>query len=195
MQHHKPFDPTKPVGVSQPVPEPNPNGGPRTPEGKASSSRNATRHGCCSEETLILKHEHIEDYKALEAAWFQAYRPKEEAECRLVQQLVNADWFLERANRVLAQVEAEIFNSGYLPINWTDSQHLKLNRFTRYQTARANAVLKCRKALEDFRKNRVNEIVKFEKHEIYKEKSKPEPTIEQLINQMRRNQQEPGPPK
>jgi hypothetical protein len=185
--HNQPFDQ---------APPPNNQGGPRTDIGKAISSRNATRHGCCSEDLLILPHENIDDYQALEATWFRAYTPEDDAEKRLVQQLVNADWFLERANRVVAQVEAQIFECGYLPLNWTDEQHQKLARFQRYQTARANAVTRARKALEDYRKNRTAEVIKIEKLEIYKEKNKPEPSIEELLQQMmdRKAERERQPP-
>jgi hypothetical protein len=181
MQHERPHDPGRPIvhPVSQST-------GPRTTEGKATSSRNATKHGCCADSTLILANESIEDYKALEATWFMAYRPKDEGECRLVQQLVNADWFLERANRTVAEVEAQIFECGYLPLNWSDEQHNKLARFTRYQTARANAVLKARKAVEDYRKNRVNEVIKSEKHQAFKEKVTPEPSVREIFDSMAR---------
>jgi hypothetical protein len=61
----------------------------------------------------------------------------------------------------------------------------------RYQTARANTVAKCRKAIEDYRKNRTAEavraeqlVIKKERHEVFKEKSKPEPTIQELLDQM-----------
>ena len=153
--------------------------------GRDISAQNARRHGLCSEKALILADENVEDYNAIKNAWFNCYKPKEEAEIRLVQQLVDADWFSERANRTVAEVEAQIYNCGYAPINWSDDNHLKLARFQRYQTAKANIVIKCRKAVEDFRKNRTNATVKADKHEIYKEKSKPEPTIEELIQQMK----------
>ena len=101
MKHEK-FDPTKPIVISQPV-----SCGPKTIEGKQISSRNALRHGCCA-DTLILKNENIEDYKALEATWFKAYSPKDDAEKHLVQELANSDWFLQRATRNYAEAEEGI---------------------------------------------------------------------------------------
>ena len=163
----------------------NPNGGPRTEAGRATSSRNALKHGCCSEATLILQHENIADYKALEATWFNAYQPREEGEVRLVRKLIDADWFLDRINRTVAEVESQMYLCS--PLEWTDHQHQKLGRFLRYQTARTNLVTKARKAVEDYRKNRSAEVVKAEKHEIYKEKSKPEPTVEEIIAQLKQD--------
>jgi hypothetical protein len=149
-------------------------GGPRTDAGKETASQNATKHGLCSNTVRILPHEKLEDYQALEATWFSAYRPSDSAETRLIKQLIDADWLLERANRTLAEIEEHIYNCGYLPINWSDDNHLKLARITRYQTSRANAVIKARKAVEDYRKNRTAEATKAEKHAIYKEKNKPD---------------------
>jgi hypothetical protein len=183
--HNNHFDPTKPVVVHPGI------AGPRSEIGKQTSSRNAMRHGCCSTETLILKTENLEDYKALEATWFKAYSPKDDAEKHLVQELVNADWFLQRSSRNVARVEAQISEAVEIPLFWADDHHRALTRFMRYQTARANTVAKCRKAIEDYRKNRTAEavraeqlVIKKERHEVFKEKSKPEPTIQELLDQM-----------
>ena len=158
--------------------------GPTSSAGKAISSRNAVKHGCSADDTLILKTERPEDYKALESAWFQAYKPKSEAEKHLVQELVNADWFLQRANRTLAQVEADIMDETPNPLNWTDQQHKTFSRFQRYQTTSSNTVNRCRKALEDFLAKRAAESIKQERHEVFKEKNKPEPSIKDLIGGM-----------
>ena len=152
--------------------------------GRDASAQNARRHGLCSEKTLIMASECIEDYNIIKNTWFKAYKPQDDAENQLVQRLVDAEWFLQRASRTLAEAEEEIFNLGLSPLNWTDAHHSALARFTRYQTARANAAGKCRKAVEDYRKNRTGEKVKAEKHEVFKEKSKPEPTVAECIQQM-----------
>ena len=153
--------------------------------GRAASARNATKHGCCADDTLILKSESIEDYKALEATWFQTYKPKSDAEKHLVQELVNADWFHQRASRTVAQLEAQIMEEAPNPLDWTDEHHKKLNRFLRYQTTRANNCNRARKALEDFLAKRAAETIKQERHEVFKEKNKPEPSIRELLDDMR----------
>ena len=101
-----------------------------TIEGKDISSKNVLRHGCCA-DTLILKTESQEDYNTLEATWFQAYEPKSEAEKHLVQELVNADWFQQRATRTLADVEARIMNEVENPLDWTEQHHRAIARFQR----------------------------------------------------------------
>ena len=164
--------------------------GPHTIPGKAISSRNALRHGCCA-DTLILKNENIEDYKALEAIWFESYLPADEAETHLVQELVNADWFLQRATRTVTQIEAQLLDENPNPLNWTDQQQHTFTRFLRYQTTRANAVTRSRKAVEHYRNARAAELKAIEKShtaeqrlEVFKEKNKPEQTIQEIIQDM-----------
>ena len=188
---YKPFDPSKPVVVST---------GPRTDAGKETSSRDAMKHGCCSTETIIIPgRENIEDYKALEATWFKAISPVDDAEKHLVQDLVQADWFFQRATRTLAEVESKIFASNPGPLTWDGTLHRNLARFQHYQTARANHVAKCRKAIADYRKIRVAEkqveqkmAITQERLEVFKEKNKPEPTIHELLQQMMANPPKPN---
>ena len=142
-----------------------------TNEAKNNSAQNATKHGCCSESILIMKSENIADFKALETTWFKAYNPKDAAETEMVHSLVEAKWYEKRCNRKLAEMETDLMDSGS-PFDWTEEQQKTLARFQRYATARANAVIKATKALEDYRKNRTNEVVKSEKHEIKKQQAK-----------------------
>jgi hypothetical protein len=186
------FDPTKPVVVSTPAPSvPNPAGGPKTDTGKAISSRNSLRHGCCS-DSLILKTENSQHYKSLEATWFKAYSPKDEAETHLVQELANADWFSQRATRSVNEVEAQLFETEPNQLNWTEQQHRSLGRFLRYQTTRANNLKRARKAVEEFRASRTREKLAAEKlitaqvrRKAVQEKNKPEPTWKEHLEGMR----------
>lgn len=162
--------------------------GPVTIAGKQTSSRNATKHGCCSTNTLILAHEKIEDFEALEATWFQSYAPKDDAESYLVHQLVTAEWLLQRATRTVADVEARISTAVPDPLAWDESHHRTLARFLRYQAAHANTVRKHRQAIEDYRKNRISENHKEERLTISKarltihqEKNKPKRTFEEAL--------------
>ena len=154
-----------------------------TLDGKNISAKNALRHGCCA-DTLILKSESIDDYKSLEATWFQAYKPKTDAEKHLVQELVNTDWFQQRATRTLAQAEAQIMNEIENPLDWTEQHHRAITRFQRYLTTRSNNFNRARRALEDYLSKRATEGRKEERHEVFKEKNKPEPTIQEIIDGM-----------
>ena len=153
---------------------------------------NATKHGCCALETLILPTENIEELTALSAAWYETYGPVKDTEFHLVDQLVAADWLLQRSVRTLARIEAEIFAEQPNPRKWTEEDHKTLTRFQRYRTANQNAYNKCRRTVEDHYKSRVaygrgqeKLAMQKERHAIYKEKNKPEPTWPEAIELMR----------
>ena len=177
------IDPTKPIVVSS---------GARSEAGKAISSRNATKHGLCATETLILPNENIADFQALEATWLNSYSPQDEAETHLIHQLAQADWVLQRANRTYTQVEAKTFATQPDPTEWTEQQHKTLTRFLRYRTAHTNTVAKLRKAIEDYRRNRSLHQLRDEKLSLtqvrlkaVQEKHKPEPTWKEHLEGMR----------
>ena len=186
---HKNIDPTKPILVSGP-------GGPRTESGKQISAQNSTKHGCCSTATLILPNERLEDFQSLERTWFRAYEPEDALEVHLLHQLVQADWFLQRANRTLADVECQIFIERFNPLDWSDRQHQAIQRFTRYQTTRRNDFHKAKKALDDHREMKASETAQVEKSaiaqqrlNIYIQKSQPQPTLEEQLEEMTRTAQ------
>jgi hypothetical protein len=168
------------------------------------SSLNATRHGCCALETLILPSESIEDFHALETAWRNTYQPQDETTTNLVDQLVTAEWLYRRSVRTLTDIQAQIFAAEPNPLNWTDAHHKAITRFERYRTANQNAFARARKAVEDLRRNRATESQREERSQIakvrlkvYQEKNKPKPTLEETIDMMRRKAIELGyhPPK
>ena len=173
---HKNFDPTKPLIVAQ------------------ASSRNAMKHGCCSAETLVIpERENIQDFKTLETAWYKTYQPKFDTEIHMVDQLVAADWLLQRSVRTLAEIEKEIFEEQPNPRKWTEDDHKTISRFQRYRTANQNAFNKCRRTIEDHYKSRnavcrqeEKLVLQKERHAIYKEKNKPEPSFEETIALMRK---------
>jgi hypothetical protein len=156
-------DPGKPVVVAPPAPD---------PSAPSASSRNAMKHGCCAVDTLILPDENIEDYKALDQIWCRAYNPQTEPERHLVAELVQADWFLQRATRKYNEVESELYKSNPNPAEWTEAQDRKLGRFLRYKTAHTNTVIKCRKAIEDYRKAKLAETAAAEKSALSAERLK-----------------------
>ena len=159
--------------------------GPTSEAGKEISSRNATKHGCCSNETLILPHESPEEFKSLEHSWFRAYEPKGEAETHLLRQMIHADWFLQRSIRTTADAEAKIYSAVPDALEWTEDHHRTLARFLRYQTARTNQLAKHRKELENYRKNRVAEVHKEIRLKVFQEKNKPKLTWRQELEEMR----------
>jgi len=112
--------------------------------------------------------EREEEFKSLKSVWFQTYQPKLEAEIHLVDQLVEADWFSQRATRTVAEVEQKLFQATPNAAEWTEAQQKTLGRFLRYQTTRNNTLIKRQKALEDYRKNRAAEVAR---NQILKDKA------------------------
>jgi hypothetical protein len=79
--------------------------GPKTPEGKARSARNALKHGLCAQRFLALGDEDLAAFDALEAALTAELAPQGALQAVLVRRIVAATWRLERAERL----EGEIF--------------------------------------------------------------------------------------
>lgn len=73
--------------------------GPRTPEGKARSSRNALKHGLTARQ-VVLPNEDPEAFDAELAEWVEYYRPASPAERAMVERAVHAQWKLRRCARV-----------------------------------------------------------------------------------------------
>ena len=153
---------------------------PRTPEGKAISSQNATTHGCRS-KTLILRHEDPAEYEALHKKWWDHYRPSGQAEETLVQQLIDNHWFLMRAEQRMEQVDFEMPPNVH---TWTVDQQKLFNNFQRYKTAAERAFQKSFRAVETHLRDRRRDQIAAEKAELVRTKieaqlkklaSKPEP--------------------
>jgi hypothetical protein len=82
--------------------------GPRTPEGKARSSRNALKHGLTAQAFALLPGEDADAYAALLAGLVRRYRPADELAAHLVQRLASVMWRQQRADRLEAEVLAQL---------------------------------------------------------------------------------------
>jgi len=82
--------------------------GPRTPEGKARSSRNATKHGLRS-QTPPLAQTELETYLAALASFTATFHPSNPFETRLVQRLAQIDSRLQRAH----QLDSALFHRAH----------------------------------------------------------------------------------
>ena len=69
--------------------------GPKTPEGKAASSQNATTHGHFA-KAIVLSNESTEAFEHLTAEFLQRYQPRDPVELALVEQIIAATWRLSR---------------------------------------------------------------------------------------------------
>ena len=83
--------------------------GPKTPEGKAASCRNALKHGFTAEQ-LLLPNESKEEYEELAAQLREEYQPTNPTEELLVSQLIAASWNLRRYR---------ILEGDYLRLRWS----------------------------------------------------------------------------
>ncbi|HYI92900.1 MAG TPA: hypothetical protein VEX68_05110 [Bryobacteraceae bacterium] len=81
--------------------------GPTTPEGKAISALNATKHGLTSSR-VVLPHESQEAYDKLEASLINRFKPTDDLESELVQEMAAARWRLRR----IESMEAALFKKA-----------------------------------------------------------------------------------
>ncbi len=70
--------------------------GPKTPEGKAKSSRNSLRHGLSS-ATFIVHADELDEYLELRSAYMARISPRNQTEIDLVDHMVQGTWGQRRA--------------------------------------------------------------------------------------------------
>ena len=75
--------------------------GPRTPDGRAASSRNATKHGLSS-AFRVLSHEDQEEFDRLVQEMRAYHRPRDIHQRLLVDHMAKTQWLLARAQRLQA---------------------------------------------------------------------------------------------
>lgn len=83
--------------------------GPVTPEGKARSALNGTRHGLCSVGFFLLPDEDPEAYALFLADFLHLLRPRDAIERQAVERAAQARWREIRADRLEAEILAELF--------------------------------------------------------------------------------------
>jgi hypothetical protein len=107
--------------------------GPKSEEGKAKSSRNATRHGLTGKQ-VVINGEDQQAYETLRHDLIDSYKPANAAEAMLVDEIAQGFWRLQRARAL----EAEQFNlccGGADPIIGFNSGNADFERLRRYMTS------------------------------------------------------------
>jgi hypothetical protein len=89
--------------------------GPRTPDGKARSSRNALKHGLRAATHVVLLDEDWDEFRALEGALLAELTPVGAVQAILVQRIAIATWRLARADRLEVEVLAFRAYAGATP--------------------------------------------------------------------------------
>jgi hypothetical protein len=105
--------------------------GPRTSQGKANSSRNATTHGFTGTGNPFHPGEEPEEFIAIRLDHFTRYQPVGPAEEQLIDRIAAAQW---RLGRVFSH-EAAIHRSCFYAIDATDRF-----RARRYEESKADAI-------------------------------------------------------
>ena len=123
--------------------------GPRTEEGKARSSQNATKHGLSAREVIIAPGEH-EEFQQLLADFQTEIKPQGAIQQSLFDELVAAAWNLRRARRM----EAELCTGmEYRDLLASDDLQTKLDRIARHKTRIERTFHRCLKELKALQTN------------------------------------------
>jgi hypothetical protein len=130
--------------------------GPRTAKGKAISSKNSTKHGCCSNK-LILPGESQEEYDQLLRGWLDDYEPSTHEAMCLVREACAGQWFLIRNRGRYNEAEQRLCEEQPDALDWTDEQHQLIERFRRYMTQAERQFNRAFSMLEQLRRSRFQE--------------------------------------
>jgi hypothetical protein len=112
--------------------------GPKTPEGKAVASRNATKHSLTSKQ-VVIPGEDPAEYETHRGDLVAALKPANALESELVEELAASSWRLKRAHRIETAVLAEIAAGSPDPDAAIAKSFLErpkeLDRLVRYMTS------------------------------------------------------------
>ena len=136
--------------------------GPKTPEGREISSRNAITHGGRSEKFRFLPGEDENEYERLRSAWYHEFKPLSELESSLVEDICHRHWSFKRNQRNYERAEAKIMEQKPDICDWTPDDHRLLQLATRYRNAAERAFHSAKTYFENLRKNRIVEAVQVE---------------------------------
>ena len=150
---------------------------PKTPQGKAISSRNATKHGLNSNQLFVLQNENPEAWNTLLNETIQEFQPETPFENRLVKEIAFAKWRLQRAWHIENSLmnnemddQAETLATRYEDLPETSRQGFAFRALSdnsrsfanldRYQTRLDRAYHRAVKGLHELRENRKIKISK-----------------------------------
>jgi hypothetical protein len=118
--------------------------GPKTTQGIENSKLNATKHGLCGKQ-IVIQGEDATAYDELRASLIDAYKPVNELEAMLVENIAQSYWRLQRAERIEMQLTTEL---GELAIFTDDAASKKYALFLRHRTAIERSWRRSMKELE-----------------------------------------------
>lgn len=95
--------------------------GPKTPQGKARSSKNALKHGVFA-QTALLSCEPNEEFVALRDSYLAEYQPQGPTETHFVMEMANAQWRLRRVRGMEADLIDHLIDMEIDPVRFTPGQ-------------------------------------------------------------------------
>ena len=127
--------------------------GPKTPQGKAASSRNRLSHGFAS-STRFVRGEDPAEFNLLLDDLLSEHQPATPTEQILVEQMAHHHWINLRATRLQDSIVASYLMTGLTPV--------QLGLFIRYQTSAERSFHKAHAALLKAQKQRESSKIGFE---------------------------------
>jgi len=128
--------------------------GPRTPEGKARSSLNASTHGLTAREVVIGPDE-LPEFDDLLANFQADVKPQGAIQQTLFNQLVSAAWNLRRIGRMEAELCA---GASYKDLLANHDLQIQLDRLARHHTRLERSFRHCLKELKVLQTNSVMQL-------------------------------------
>lgn len=132
--------------------------GPKTPTGKARSSRNAIRHGLSTTQLTVMPAENQADLDALAHNIRDEFKPEGDAQTYFVEQMIQSRWRLLRIQRLEAEALDDLLeascgdeNPDRLLLNHIGTPGNIFDKLERYRAAAERAHVK---ALHEFNKLR-----------------------------------------
>ena len=176
------------VPASPPAPSQNLTGGPRTPEGKAVSSKNAFSHGLTAAR-LVLPWENQEEFDFLLNQLVAEHRPATATEGLLVRELAEQYWRLQRARNhehTLLFKANDFLEEGPNQVATLEAWDKQVKLIQRYATRHERAFHKCLSTLRTLRKERraaETEAAAEAKNEAQAKTAAPAPQSEEFVSQ------------
>ncbi|HMF77339.1 MAG TPA: hypothetical protein VK604_16895 [Bryobacteraceae bacterium] len=130
--------------------------GPRTPEGKEISSKNSTKHGCCSKR-LLLPGEDPRQWEALKAGWLKEYGSSSPVSSLLISQAAEKQWLLVRAQNRFLEIQQFIYDAEPECRLWNEEQCKLYEKFQRYLTTAERAFQRAFQDIERLRRTHLKQ--------------------------------------
>ena len=139
--------------------------GPNTPDGKANSSKNATKHGLRGNPDKPLPGETQEEFDAVREPWEAEYPPTTPGIEPLLSRLINADRRFRRASAAADEAETAIYEDDRSSEEKTGKLHKTYQLMLRYQTQHDRALRQALRDIEQFRTTHFREIMALRRQE------------------------------